>query len=86
MTPEEWKDEHDNVERVTEHGVDWLLCRSCGASASIHKASDPDEYDTWEEAEDVDDGDGSCFDNSRFMQDLNVRSVHGEDADCGVIE
>ena len=54
MTLDEFTEMHDDVDRVTEHGQDWLICKPCGAMASIVDTSND------EEAEIIEDGDGTC--------------------------
>jgi hypothetical protein len=54
MTLDEFTERHDDVDRITEHGQDWLICKPCGAMASIEDTSDG------EEAEVIEEGDGTC--------------------------
>jgi hypothetical protein len=55
LTPEDFTTQHDNPQRVTEHGQDWMTCGACGATYSI-----VDAHHGGEELETIDYGDGTC--------------------------
>lgn len=54
---EDFERMHDRgaVDRITEHGQEWLVCKHCGAIASIFDIDD--DRESWEE---IDAGDESC--------------------------
>lgn len=64
---------HENVARHTEHGRDWLVCGSCGASAAIVECySRRGDGSKYEDLEPIDDGDETCADNAREAERRRV--------------
>lgn len=53
---------HQRLERVCEHGQDWLVCHVCGATWSVVECEDA--AGTYEDLERIDQGDESCEEGS----------------------